>query len=254
MNPVTTTIRDAIAVISIDYPPVNALGERVLLGLTSALESLTDDVRVVVIRSAGDGQFIAGGDIAELLEAAGDPEQLRHHTAITTRLFELMDALPQPIVAAVGGPAVGGGLELLLCCDIVVASSTAVLGTPEIKLGLIPGAGGTQRLPRRVGELAALELVLTGRLVGAAEALRIGLVTRVVEPGAVQEVAQDLARQLARTAPGALRSAKTTVRSASTVDLMEGLAIEHRHFLALMESADAVSGLQRFLDRSRASS
>lgn len=254
MSPVTTSIHDAVAVISIDHPPVNALAERVLLGLTSALEALTDDVRVVVIRSANDGQFIAGGDIAELLEAAGDPEQIRHHTAITTRLFELMDALPQPIVAAVGGPAVGGGLELLLCCDIVVASATAVLGTPEIKLGLIPGAGGTQRLPRRIGELAALELVLTGRLVDAAEALRIGLVTRVVEPGTVDEVTQDLARRLARTAPAALRSAKTSVRSASTVDLADGLALEHRHFLALMESPDAISGLQRFLDRSRASS
>lgn len=250
MTPITVTITDAVAEIAINNPPVNALSEQVLLGLTAAFESLTDQVQVVLIRSTGEGQFIAGGDIAELLDAAGDPALIRHHTAITAHLFELMDGLEQPIVACVGGPAVGGGLELLLCCDIVVASTTAVFGTPEIKLGLIPGAGGTQRLPRRIGELKALELVLTGRLVAADEARQIGLVTRVVDPADTDETALDLARRLARLAPAALRSAKATVRSAGSVDLAEGLAIERSHFLALMESDGAVAGLRRFLDRS----
>ncbi len=250
MPTIRQDLSDGVATITINHPPVNALSEHVLLGLIDVLENLPSDARVVLIRSAVPHQFIAGGDVAELLAATEDREQIRHHTSITARLFDLMATLDQPVVAAVDGPAVGGGLELLLCCDVVIASAVAVLGTPEIRLGLIPGAGGTQRLPRRVGELRALELVLTGRLVDAEEALRIGLVTRVVATGSADDAAHDTARRLARSAPEALRAAKATVRAASSTGLVDGLALERRHFLTVMESDGAVDGLRHFLDRS----
>ena len=179
------------------------------------------------------------------------PDEIAYHTALTRRLFDTISALRQPVVAAVQAAAVGGGLELALSCDLIVADERARLGVPEVGLGLIPGAGGTQRLPRRVGPARAAELVLRGRLLKASEAEQIGLVNEAAAEGNALVRALELASELASRPAVAVQAAKRAMRIGLELPLSEALDAEHTEFLATLASADAREGVDAFLNRRR---
>ena len=244
---------DAVGVVTIDNPPVNTLGNPVLEALLGAVQSLEADpgVRCVVITGTGDKAFASGADLPEFVQMLDAPDEIAFHTSLTRRLFDTISSLRQPVVAAVQAAAVGGGLELALSCDLIVADEHARLGVPEVGLGLIPGAGGTQRLPRRVGAARASELVLLGRLLKAANAERIGLVNEVAPEGTALDRALELATELAARPAVAVQAAKRAMRIGLELPLSDGLDAEHTEFLATLASADAREGVDAFLNRRR---
>lgn len=239
----------AVVRIRIDNPPANTLTMAVLGQLRDAVSAVesSGEVRCVVIEAAGR-TFVAGGDVGELLDTVGDPEGIDEHIGLTSDLFARLAALPVPVIAAVDGAAVGGGLELLLRCDLAIATASARFGLPEARLGLIPGAGGTQLLARRCGVGFAARLLLTASLVGADEALAAGLVTEVVD-GSASERAYALAERIAALPPAAVRAAKAALHGGLDASLDEGLAVERRHFTGLMMDEQTVDGLRAFLAR-----
>jgi enoyl-CoA hydratase/carnithine racemase len=230
---------DAVGVVTIDNPPVNTLGNPVLEALLGAVDSLEAEpgVRSVVITGTGEKAFASGADLPEFVQMLDSPDTI--------------SALRQPVVAAVQAAAVGGGLELALSCDLIVADERARLGVPEVGLGLIPGAGGTQRLPRRVGAARAVELVLRGRLLKAAEAAQIGLVDDVAPEGTALDRALQIASELAARPAVAVQAAKRAVRIGVGLPLSKGLDAEHAEFLVTLGSADAREGVDAFLNRRR---
>ena len=239
-------VADGIGTIRLDRPKVNALNDQVTAELADAARAADadQDVRAVIIYG-GERVFAGGADIAVMAEA-GYAEM----AARSKRLQETMDliaALGKPVVAAITGYALGGGLELALAADFRVAGATARLGQPEILLGIIPGAGGTQRLPRLVGPAKAKDIVFTGRMVAAAEALEIGLVDRVVPDAEVYQAALDLVARYATGPALALRAAKQAIDYGLGVDLATGLEIERVQFAALFGTADQRSGMSSFL-------
>lgn len=246
-----TTLRNdsGVATIRIDNPPANTLTMAVLGELRDAIAELESDaaVRCVVIEAAGR-TFVAGGDVGELLETVGDPAAIDEHVGLTGDLFTRLGALPVPVIAAVDGAAVGGGLELVLRCDLTVATASARFGLPEAKLGLIPGAGGTQLLARRCGVGFAARMLFTASLVEAPEALSGGLITEVVE-GSASERAHALAERIASLPASAVRAAKTALYGGLGASLSEGLALERAQFTALMMNEQTVEGLRAFLAR-----
>lgn len=248
---VNVTVADGVATVTVDNPPVNALGDPTLEALGEAAAALCDDgdVRAVVLTGAGDRTFMAGADLREFQRMLGDEAAMEAHVALTGRVFRAWAELPQPVVAAVGGHAVGGGLEVALTCDFIVADPRARLGVPEVGLGLIPGAGGTQRLPRRVGLAAARTMLMTGESLRAAEAKDAGLVDVVADEGAALAEAQALAARLAALPALAVRAAKQALRVAGSLPLAEGLVAERRLFLGVAASSDAREGAAAFLDR-----
>ncbi|MBM3679551.1 MAG: enoyl-CoA hydratase/isomerase family protein, partial [Actinobacteria bacterium] len=196
---VRVAIDGPVAVVTVDNPPVNALGNAILEALGAAASALAADegVRAVVLTGAGEKAFMAGADLDEFRGFLDTPAAIEEHVGISRRALDALCALPQPVVAAIQASAMGGGLEVALACDLLVADPVAKLGLPEIRLGLMPGAGGTQRLPRRIGEGRAKELIMLGSALAAEEALGIGLVNRVSEPGAALAEAVALAERLA---------------------------------------------------------
>jgi enoyl-CoA hydratase/carnithine racemase len=244
---------DAVGVVTIDNPPVNTLGNPVLEALLAAVESLEADpaVRSVVITGTGDKAFASGADLPEFVRMLDSPDEIAFHTSLTRRLFDTISGLRPPVVAAVQAAAVGGGLELALSCDLIVADERARLGVPEVGLGLIPGAGGTQRLPRRIGAARATELVLRGRLLKAVDAERIGLVNEVAPAGATLGCALELAAELASRPAVAVQAAKRAMRVGFGLPLSEALDVEHSEFLATLSSEDAREGVEAFLNRRR---
>jgi enoyl-CoA hydratase/carnithine racemase len=240
-------IADGIGTIRLDRPKVNALNDQVTAEIADAARAADadGDVRAVIIYG-GERVFAGGADIGVMAEA-GYAEM----AARSGRLQETMDliaGLGKPVVAAITGYALGGGLELALAADFRVAGETARLGQPEILLGIIPGAGGTQRLPRLVGPAKAKDLVFTGRMVKAAEALQIGLVDRVVPDESVYQAALDLVLQYAHGPALALRAAKQAIDYGLGVDLATGLEIERVQFAALFGTDDQRSGMRSFLE------
>jgi enoyl-CoA hydratase len=240
---------DGVAVLTIDRPEKrNALSALVRAELIAALDALRDDdaVRVLVVTGAGERAFVAGADIAEFAERT----PLEQRAAMTgRRVFDEIAAFPKPVIAMINGFCLGGGCELALACDVRVAADTARLGQPEINLGIIPGGGGTQRLPRVVGTGQAMRLVLTGELIDAAEALRIGLVD-VVHPAAeLRERTMEMARAMATKSPVALRMAKSAVRAAAEMPLSAGLAYETELFVTCFASDDRTEGVAAFLGK-----
>jgi enoyl-CoA hydratase/carnithine racemase len=239
-------VADGIGTIRLDRPKVNALNDQVTAELADAARAAAaDEVRAVIIYG-GERVFAGGADIGVMAEA-GYAEM----AARSGRLQETMDliaALGKPVVAAITGYALGGGLELALAADFRVAGESARLGQPEILLGIIPGAGGTQRLPRLVGPAKAKDLVFTGRMVKAAEALQIGLVDRVVPDESVYQTAVDLVRQYAAGPALALRAAKQAIDYGLGVDLATGLEIERVQFAALFGTDDQRAGMRSFLE------
>jgi enoyl-CoA hydratase len=236
-----------IAVVTIDRPEKqNALNAAVRRELVSAVAGLASDdsVRVLVLTGAGDKAFVAGADIGEF-EGRTPLEQRESMTAV--RVFDAVAACPKPTIAMINGYALGGGCELALACDMRVAAETARLGQPEINLGIIPGGGGTQRLPRVVGMGQAMRLVLTGELVDGQEAARIGLVDLVYPAGELRSRTLEIAARIAAKSPVALRLAKEAVRAAAEMPLSTGLAYETELFVTCFASDDRREGVEAFL-------
>ncbi|MCA1823862.1 MAG: enoyl-CoA hydratase/isomerase family protein [Frankia sp.] len=239
-------VADGIGTIRLDRPPMNALNAQVQDELRAAAGEATarSDVRAVILYG-GEKVFAAGADIKEMGAMS--------YTDMVARAGALQDSftavarIPKPVVAAVTGYALGGGCELALCADFRVAGDNAKLGQPEILLGIIPGAGGTQRLPRLVGPARAKDMIFTGRFVDADEALRIGLVDRVVAPDDVYAAARELVSRYASGPAYALRAAKEAVNNGLDVSLDAGLRIERELFSALFATEDRTIGMESFV-------
>ncbi|WP_060887551.1 enoyl-CoA hydratase/isomerase family protein [Streptomyces caniscabiei] len=240
-------VADGVGTIRLDRPPMNALdiATQDRLGALAAEVTERDDVRAVILYG-GEKVFAAGADIKEM--------ELLDHAAMVRRSRPLQDAftavarIPKPVVAAITGYALGGGCELALCADFRIAADSAGLGQPEILLGLIPGAGGTQRLSRLVGPSKAKDLVFTGRIVKADEALRIGLVDLVVPAVEVYEQARAWAARLAKGPALALRAAKESIDQGLETDLDTGLTIERTWFAGLFATEDRARGMRSFVE------
>lgn len=227
----------------------NALGRQLLGELEAALAALAEApaARVVVLHSLVPGAFCAGADLKE--RAGMTAEQAEAFVDRLRNAFTALAALALPTVAAIEGAALGGGLELALACDLRVAGGEAQLGLPETSLAIIPGAGGTQRLPRLVGPARAKDLVFTGRRIGAAEALGMGLVDRLAEAGQGLATALDLARQISPNGPVALRVAKEAIDHGLDLDLERGLDLERACYRRVLPTEDRLEGLAAFRER-----
>jgi enoyl-CoA hydratase/carnithine racemase len=244
---VTLEVDGGVGTIRLDRPPMNALNAQVQEEIrAAALEaSQRREVRAVVLYG-GPKVFAAGADIKEM--ATMSYTDMVERSAGLSSAFSSVARIPKPVVAAVTGYALGGGCELSLCADRRVAADTAKLGQPEILLGVIPGAGGTQRLSRLVGPARAKDLCFTGRFVGAEEALRIGLVDEVVPAEEVYDAAVKWASQFANGPAFALRAAKESIDQGLSVDLETGLAIEAQKFAALFATEDRTIGMDSFVE------
>jgi enoyl-CoA hydratase/carnithine racemase len=246
-NTVQVEVDEAVATIRLTRPPMNAISAKLTAELAAAAVAVNEDqqVRAVVIYG-GEKVFAAGADIKEMADTG--------YAAMTLTSRRLQDALNavarigKPVVAAITGYALGGGLELALCADFRVAGESAKVGQPEILLGLIPGAGGTQRLPRLIGPAKAKDIVFTGRFVGSAEALAIGLVDKVVPDADVYQAARDLVARYARGPAIALRAAKQAIDDGLDADLETGMEIERLHFAGLFATEDAGTGMRSFVE------
>src|SRR5687767_3809523 len=247
---ISATLDEAVAVVTIDHPPVNALSAPLLEELEAEIDRLDadDDVRVIVLVGAGERAFVAGADISEfpsLRESAAEAAEQGSARGVQ-KLGGRMDAARTPFVAAIHGFCLGGGLELAMCCDIRVASGDAKLGQPEIKLGLIPGGGGTQRLPRLVGLGRALLLNLTGDPIDAATAYDWGLVEKVVPREELRETALGIAGTIAQRSPVSVAVLRELARTTRDLPLEEGLRREADGFRRCLESADGAEGVAAF--------
>ena len=240
-------VQDGIGTIRLDRPPMNALNAQVQDELrNAALEAgVRRDVSAVVLYG-GEKVFAAGADVKEMV--AMPYADMVERSAALQVAFTAVARIPKPVVAAVTGFALGGGCELALCADLRVCGEDATLGQPEILLGLVPGAGGTQRLPRLVGPSRAKELIFSGRFVGADEALRIGLVDRVVPAAEVYSTALEMAGRFVGGPALALRAAKEAVDRGLEVDLDTGLEVERLQFSGLFATADARAGMASFVE------
>jgi enoyl-CoA hydratase len=236
---------DEVALVTLNRPEaLNALDTRALGELESAFCSL--EARAVVLTGAGRA-FCTGADLKE--RGGMDEAAWREHHLVLEHAFAAVRGQPAPTIAAVEGYALAGGLELALSCDLVVAAADARLGLPEVTRGIIPGAGGTQLLPRLAGVGRAKELILTGREIDAATAERYGLVTRVSEPGRACDVALELAREIARNAPLAVKAAKHAIADGVGRPLADGLRIELDAYWTTIPTADREEGVRAFVER-----
>ncbi len=241
---------DGVVTITLNRPEVhNAMNEQMRQELTRCFGDLatSDAARVVVVTGAGERAFSAGADIREFVEPQVPVRFRESRKRVDFR--QAMDRCPQPIIGAIRGYALGGGLELALACDIRIAGEDAQLGLTEVNLAIIPGGGGTQRLPRLIGRGRALEMILTGARIDAREAWRIGLVERVVPAADVLASARELARTLAEKAPVALRYAKEAVVKGLELPLADGLRLENDLATLLRTTEDRVEGAKAFLEK-----
>ncbi len=239
-------VEGGIGTIRIDRPPMNALDSTIQAGLAAAAAEATErrDVSAVVVYG-GEKVFAAGADIKEM-QGLAYTDMVDRGRALQSS-FTAIASIPKPTVAAITGYALGGGCELALCCDFRVCGDNAKLGQPEILLGIIPGAGGTQRLPRLVGPSRAKDIIFSGRFVAAEEALAIGLVDKVVAPDDVYSAARELVSRYVGGPAYALRAAKEAIDSGLEVDLATGLEIERAAFAALFATQDRAIGMESFV-------
>jgi len=247
---VSTERRAAVALVTIDNPPMNALSAALLDELEAEIDALDADagVRAIVLRGGGDRAFVAGADIKEfpaLRETASEGGSARG----IQRLGHRMDAADTPFVAAIHGYCLGGGLELAMCCDVRVCADNATLGQPEIRLGLIPGGGGTQRLPRLVGQGRAMFLNLTGDFIDAETAYAWGLVERVVSAAELEDAAVAIADRIASRSPHAVAVLRELARTTRDLPLEEGLRREADGFVRCLRSADGAEGVAAFIEK-----
>lgn len=241
--------RGRVGIIIVNRPDkLNALNSATRRDILTALDKLeaNEDVRVVVITGAGEKAFIAGADINEF---AGKTAVQQRGVMKGRRAFDAVEDFTKPVIAMINGFCLGGGCELALACDIRIASTKAKLGQPEIKLGIIPGGGGTQRLTRLIGEGKAMELILTGDFISAEEALRLGLVNQVYEPEELEAKTMEMANRIAELSPVALAMAKASVKNAARMNLREGLDSEVDLFAICFSSEDKEEGVNAFLEK-----
>ncbi len=235
-----------IAVVQLNRPQVlNALNFELMNEMLHALQTLERDEEILAIVLTGNEKaFAAGADIKEF--AVRNSAQMLLENPLEK--WQHIEKFPKPLIAAVSGYALGGGCELILMCDVVIASETAKLGLPEVNIGVIPGAGGTQRLTHLIGKFKAMELILSGRTIDAQEALALGLVSKVVPVAEYLEDAKRVAREIASKSPVAVRAAKEAVLAALSA-LEQGLAFERKSFYLLFDTEDKKEGMQAFLEK-----
>jgi len=246
---ISYTIDSYIAIITINNPPMNPLTKEVWEQLEKALDELElkkEEVRVLILTGKGKA-FVAGADIKSFQDLTQEEAKIRLKRA--KRRYLKVEQFEKPVICAINGYCFGGGLELAMCCDIRIASSNAQLGQPEINIGLIPGGGGTQRLPRLVGEGIAKELIFTGKPISAQRAAEIGLVNKVVAPEKLMEEAIEMANLIASKPPLAIRAAKEAVNVGLDVPLMEGLEVEAFHWSYLCGTEDQKEGAKAFIEK-----
>ncbi len=247
---ILVTTDGPIVTITINRPKaLNALNRATIDELTTAFETIATEheVRAVILTGAGEKSFVAGADIAEM--AGMDSEQGAAFAARGHDLGETMSQIPQVIIAAVNGYALGGGTELALACDFIYAAENAKFGQPEVNLAVIPGFGGTQRLPRRVGVAMAMELVTTGDTINAAEALRIGLVNKVVPAAELMAAARATATKIASKGPIAIAAAKRAIHATDEMSLGDGVKFEIKSFGSCFDTEDQKEGMKAFLEK-----
>ena len=243
-------VAEGIAIVTINRPKqLNALNVDLLLRLRETLHECggRDDVRVVILTGAGEKSFVAGADIAAM--SAMTPRQAFAFAELGQSVFNTVEALPKAVIAAVNGFALGGGCELAISCDIILASSRAKFGTPEVNLGVFPGFGGSQRLPRLLGKARAKEVIFTGEMFDAARALAIGLVNRVCPPEELMGEAQNLARTIMAKGPVAVGLAKQSIEAGYDLDLDRALLIERNLFAQCFDTDDQKEGMSAFLEK-----
>jgi enoyl-CoA hydratase/carnithine racemase len=239
---------NGVATLALNHPPANALRVALLKEISAALDEIEKDesVRAIVITGAGEKFFSGGAEIKEF-NVVDPNEQMQ----LGQGLFRRIETFPKPVIAAINGFALGGGCELAMSCHIRYAADTAKLGQPEINLGIIPGWGGTQRLPRLVGRGRAIELMITGDMLTAAEAERWGLVNRVFPAAELKDATLKLAQRLANNAPLAIRAILHAVDEGLQVGLVKGMDVERAAFVGIVNSEDAHTGIQAFLTKQK---
>ncbi len=249
MDYVRVEREDGVAVLTIDrQEKLNALDPQVTEEIGQALLELeAEGPRAIIVTGAGERSFVAGADISAM--SVMSPLEAKRFSEIGHAAMALLDRSPVPTIAAVNGYALGGGCEVAIACDIRIAAENATFGFPEVSLGILPGMGGTQRLPHLVGPAFAKELIFTGRRIGVEEAREIGLVNRVVPQGEALSVARELAAEIAANGPLAVRHAKAAMNRALDVDLVSGLEYEADQFALLFTTEDAREGMGAFAER-----
>ncbi|MZP29684.1 crotonase [Heliobacterium undosum] len=243
----------AVAIVTVNRPKVlNALNRAVLLELDQTFAGIAANrgIAAVIVTGAGEKSFVAGADIAEM--SGFGVAEAREFSRLGQQVFNRIEELPQPVIAAVNGFALGGGCELATACDFRIAATKARFGQPEVSLGVIPGFGGTQRLPRLVGRGMAAQLLFTGDMISSEEALRIGLVNKVVPAEALMEEAKAIAGRIAGRGPLAVSAAKAALREGSNMDLNRALAYEAELFAGGFSTADQKEGMAAFLQKRQA--
>ncbi len=250
---IRTEIEERVALLTIDHPPVNSFNKQVVTELEEAVDELlaNEEVKVVIITGGGTNAFVAGADIPEIkaLFEGGDAAAAADFLERGQRVFRKIEKSPKPFIAAINGYCLGGGLELAMACHLRICSDRARLGQPETNLGIIPGWGGTQRLPRLVGRGKAIEMILTGDMITAQEAYRINLVNKVVPDGAVLKEARGLARKIAPRSKFAIAAALQAIDEGLQLPIEEGLKVEASQFVVLSEKEDPREGLSAFLEK-----
>ncbi len=247
---VRVALEERVAILTIDHPPVNAFNHATLNDLDAALDELiaNEQVKVIIITGAGEFAFVAGADINEIA-AVKDAAEARAFILKGQGIFNKIEACPKPVIAAINAVALGGGLELAMACHIRILADRARLGQPESNLGIIPGWGGTQRLPRIVGAAKAIELILTGDPINAQEAYRLGLANKVVPAGQVLAEAKGLAKKLAAKSRLTNEAALRAILGGLKLSLSEGLLLEADQFGQLIGSHDTQEGVSAFLQK-----
>ena len=241
---------DGIGIITINRPgALNALNPEVLKALENALEKAERDekVKVILITGSGEKAFVAGADIAEMSKMS--PREAREFSKLGQKVFRKIEQMEKPVIAVVNGYALGGGLELAISCDYILASENAQLGQPEVDLGIFPGFGGTQRLPRILGKLRAKELIFWGERIPAQKALEIGLVNEVAPQDKLMERARELAKKLMSKGLIAIGLAKRAIEQGTDLDLDSGLLIEQTLFSLCFDTQDQKEGMKAFLEK-----
>lgn len=246
-------VEDKVAVLTIDHPPVNSFNAQVVTELEQAIDQLAadDEVKAIIITGGGTNAFVAGADIPEIKEQFENPDAAGANEFVERghRTFLKIERAPKPIIAAINGFCLGGGMELAMACHMRICSDKARLGQPEINLGIIPGWGGTQRLPRLTNKGKAIELILTGDMISAQDAYRLGLVNKVVPHDAVLKEAKDLAQKIASKSKFSIAAALQAISEGLGLSIEEGLELEAEQFVVLKEKKDPIEGLSAFLEK-----